>query len=324
MTGPEQRPAAEHSSAAGRRRSRPGTRNQPGSRRPVADRQTGGPQTGRRQIGGRQPGRRSGAGCAVAVLAAALAGGLLWLGPGDGLRTLDEATAGWRHDCTVTVDGRTVGLDRAQARAAVDRALTEGDAYPDAPVGAAALGPTGEEPAAADVEPTPTAEEPAAPEERALPEGVVDAIASARADTALSCRTQESAEGVEEMRETGLTPRTQRVYDEVAQVFGFIPYGGFHPDGVSTGHMPGSTHYEGRAVDWFFRPVSAPELDRGWLLAQWLVANADRLEVQHVIFDDHLWSVGSSAAGWRDYRTPDGASEVTRHRDHVHVDVVRG
>ena len=82
--------------------------------------------------------------------------------------------------------------------------------------------------------------------------------------------------------------------------------------------------YEGRAVDWFFRPVSAPQLDRGWLLSQWLVAHADRLEVQHVIFDDHVWSVRSSAAGWRDYRTPEGASEVLRHRDHVHMDVLRG
>lgn len=309
MTGPVQRPVSEHSSAAGRRRSRPETRTHQGARGTAVDRQRS---------------RRSGAGCAVAVLAAALAGGLLWLGPGDGLRTLDEATAGWRHDCTVTVHGRTVGLDRAQARAAVDRALAEGDAYPDAPDRAAELGPAGEAPTVADVEPTPTAAEPVAPEVPPLPEGVVDAIASARADTALSCRTQESAEGVEEMTDTGLTPRTQRVYDEVVDVFGFIPYGGFHPDGVSTGHMPGSTHYEGRAVDWFFRPVSAPELDRGWLLAQWLVAHADRLEVQHVIFDDHLWSVRSSTAGWRDYRTPDGASEVTRHRDHVHVDVVRG
>lgn len=249
------------------------------------------------------------------VLAAAFAGGLLWLGPGDGLRTLDEATATWRHDCTVTVDGRTVGLDREQARAAVDRALAESGHYPDAP---AALGPDADGPAPDGTDPDGSEAPPG------LPDGVVAAVAAARADTALSCRMSESAEGVEDLTDTGLTPRAQRVYDEVVAAFGTIPYGGFAPGGVSTGHMPGSTHYEGRAVDWFFRPVSEPELDRGWLLSQWLVAHADRLDVQHVIFDDHLWSVRSSAAGWRDYRTPEGASEVTRHRDHVHMDVSRG
>ena len=234
---------------------------------------------------------------------AALAGGALWLGPGGALGRLDEAAAAWRHDCTVTVDGRTVGLDRAQARAAVARALAASDRFPDAP-GAAAAGTSADHPS--------------------LPEGVVAAIASARADTALSCRTTESAEGVQETTGTGLTPRAQRVYDEAVAAFGVLPYGGFAPEGVTTGHMEGSTHYEGRAVDWFFRPVSAPQLDRGWLLSQWLVAHADRLEVQHVIFDDHVWSVRSSAAGWRDYRTPEGASEVLRHRDHVHMDVLRG
>lgn len=308
MTGPVRRPASEDPSAAGRRRSGSGTRTGPEARR---------------STGGGGSDRRGRTGCGAAVLVASLAGGLLWLGPGDGLRTLDESTAGWRHECTVTVDGRTVGLDRAQARAAVDRALAEGDAYPDAPGRTAEGADAATEPARAPEQTHPSAET-TDPEEAAPADQVVDAIASARADTALSCRTQATAEGVEEMTDTGLTPRAQRVYDEVVAAFGVIPYGGFHPDGVSTGHMPGSTHYEGRAVDWFFRPVSAPELDRGWLLSQWLVAHADRLEVQHVIFDDHVWSVRSSAAGWRDYRTPEGASEVTRHRDHVHLDVLGG
>ena len=35
--------------------------------------------------------------------------------------------------------------------------------------------------------------------------------------------------------------------------------GGFDPDGVSSGHVEGSTHYEGRAIDVFFRPVVGRE-----------------------------------------------------------------
>ena len=62
-----------------------------------------------------------------------------------------------------------------------------------------------------------------------------------------------------------------------------------------------------------------------------LVANAEALDIQHVIFDARIWSSGrSSESGWRDYEPPDaeGASRDTRavleHRDHVHVDVIEG
>jgi len=61
--------------------------------------------------------------------------------------------------------------------------------------------------------------------------------------------------------------------------------GGFEPGGVSTGHMEGSAHYEGRAIDVFVRPVSPANKVRGWAIAQYLVAQADRLHLQTVIFD---------------------------------------
>ena len=95
--------------------------------------------------------------------------------------------------------------------------------------------------------------------------------------------------------------------------------------------MEGSTHYEGRAIDVFVRPVNEQNRRRGWAIAHYLVANADRLGVQHVIFDDRIWSSGRrSESGWRDYRAPgaaDAAPEtraILEHRDHVHVDVPAG
>ena len=95
--------------------------------------------------------------------------------------------------------------------------------------------------------------------------------------------------------------------------------------------MAGSTHYDGRAVDVFVRPIGPENRRRGWAIAQYLVAHADRLSVQHVIFDGRIWSSGrSSESGWRDYRAPGAvdAAPATRaileHRDHVHVDVPRG
>ena len=65
---------------------------------------------------------------------------------------------------------------------------------------------------------------------------------------------------------------------------------------------------------------------RGWAIAGYLVAQADRLDVNTVIFDDRVWRIGNSADGWQDYRVPSGSKgdrQILEHRDHVHVDVAR-
>ena len=142
-----------------------------------------------------------------------------------------------------------------------------------------------------------------------------------------SCTTDESDASAEDMTDTGLTPRAQRVRDDIAESFGDLPMGGFAPGGVRSGHMSGSAHYEGRAVDVFFRPAGGANTRRGWVLAHYLVANARRLGIRHVIFDDRIWTAGErSGAGWRDYDPPrtsadEAARAVLEHRDHVHVDV---
>lgn len=126
---------------------------------------------------------------------------------------------------------------------------------------------------------------------------------------------------------SGLTPRAAKVRRDLERVFGDLALGGFAPEGVSSGHQEGSTHYEGRAVDVFVRPVNEANNRRGWAMAQYLVAHARRLGVQHVIFDGRIWSSGPrSAQGWRDYDPGDRAGDpvILEHRDHVHVDVVEG
>lgn len=125
---------------------------------------------------------------------------------------------------------------------------------------------------------------------------------------------------------SGLTPRAVAVRMAMAAVYGRQSLGGFAPGGVSAGHIEGSAHYEGRAIDVFYRPVSRENRRQGWVLAQWLVARADRLDVATVIFDDHLWSAQRADEGWRRYVPPEGdpRNPILRHLDHVHVDVVRG
>ena len=125
-------------------------------------------------------------------------------------------------------------------------------------------------------------------------------------------------------RDNGLTPRANDVRRDLARAFGRQSLGGFAPGGVSTGHIEGSAHYDGRAIDIFVRPVNAVNNRSGWAIAQYLVAHADRLLIEHVIFDGRIWSSGGrSEEGWRAYDPGSGAGDraVLEHRDHVHVDV---
>ena len=135
----------------------------------------------------------------------------------------------------------------------------------------------------------------------------------------------DAGEASDEIDESGLVDRASVVRRDLEARFGPLSLGGFEPGGVSSGHMEGSAHYEGRAIDVFFRPINADNRKRGWAMASYLVANADRLEIRTIIFDDRIWHAGSrSGDGWTDYRVPSssgGDQAILEHRDHVHVDV---
>lgn len=142
---------------------------------------------------------------------------------------------------------------------------------------------------------------------------------------AFSCQhTEEPEAAADRLTKSGLTRRAEVVRREVNALYGDPSMGGFAPGGVSTGHMEGSAHYDGRAIDIFVRPVNAENKVRGWAIAHYLVAQADRLGIETIIFDDRIWKSGDrSADGWRDYDPPDrpGDRAILEHRDHVHVDV---
>jgi hypothetical protein len=145
---------------------------------------------------------------------------------------------------------------------------------------------------------------------------------------ALTCSVQALPDLVaaEQMGPSGLTPRAVALRVAMRETFGKQTLGGFAPGGVHTGHIEGSAHYEGRAIDIFFRPITKANQQLGWLQAQWAVAHADRLQLATIIFDRHVWSAERAASGWRDYVYPDGPTEnpILLHYDHVHVDVLRG
>ena len=162
----------------------------------------------------------------------------------------------------------------------------------------------------------------------------VDSLAVARAllvqrRPALTCVQPVTAGNglpTEQAGRLGLTPRAETLRTALREVFGRQSLGGFAPGGVTTGHIEGSAHYEGRAIDVFFRPITPEATRAGWQTAMWAVAHADRLHVATVIFDRQIWTTTRSLQDWRDYSYPGGATDnpVLLHEDHVHLDVQRG
>lgn len=112
---------------------------------------------------------------------------------------------------------------------------------------------------------------------------------------ALSCRLGDTpAKASRKLTDAGLTHRADVVRREVGSLFG-------DPSTRAAAD-------DGRSLD-----VAAADQVRGWAIAQYLVAMADRLSISSVAFDGRTWTSGeNSGDGWRE----GGAG-----RDHVHIEV---
>ena len=72
-------------------------------------------------------------------------------------------------------------------------------------------------------------------------------------------------------------------------------------------------HAEGRAVDVMITG------ETGWQVADFLRANYAALDIEYIIFSQHIWSVERAGEGWRSMS--DRGSITANHYDHVHVTV---
>lgn len=159
-----------------------------------------------------------------------------------------------------------------------------------------------------------------------------NATATARAllghdGPALTCAYPRAGSADADPAKNGLTPRATQLLSDMNAAFGAPPTGGYASGGVESGHVNDSSHYEGRAIDVFFRPrTERAQNRRGWAAAQWLVARGSQLSVLSVIYRDRIWTVWASSAGWRNYVHPSGNTKnpILRHLDHVHTAVVGG
>ncbi|MGZ0151587.1 hypothetical protein ACXJJ3_31340 [Kribbella sp. WER1] len=154
---------------------------------------------------------------------------------------------------------------------------------------------------------------------------VLASALTGQSESVFSCTVNSADVPQETMGANGLTPRADVVLKDLTRTFGKLSTGGYEAGGVRTGHMQGSAHYDGRAIDVFVRPITAAHTTKGWAIAQYLVARAKLLNIQTVIFSDKIWTAGGqSDAGWRPYTPPErsGDPKILRHLDHVHVDVL--
>ncbi|HLT70852.1 MAG TPA: lytic transglycosylase domain-containing protein [Acidimicrobiales bacterium] len=122
--------------------------------------------------------------------------------------------------------------------------------------------------------------------------------------------------------ESRIRPVTQRMLDEVIPRFG---------RGYGVGcwrDENGSDHQLGLACDFMMaspaNTMPTPEYQaHGSALAFYLIANADRLDVEYVIWWKRIWTRQSGE--WREYTRYDPHGTITlNHYDHVHVSLHTG
>jgi peptidoglycan hydrolase-like protein with peptidoglycan-binding domain len=98
-----------------------------------------------------------------------------------------------------------------------------------------------------------------------------------------------------------------------------------------TDPLPTSEHYDGRAVDWMTSVRVASGKARADAVIAWLFAadaagnkyaNARRLGIMYMIWNNRIWGSYRAAEGWRPYSTcashPEQSRDTTCHRDHIH------
>ncbi|GAB3664424.1 hypothetical protein GCM10027596_28780 [Nocardioides korecus] len=99
-----------------------------------------------------------------------------------------------------------------------------------------------------------------------------------------------------------------------------------------TDPLPTSEHYDGRAVDFFRNARVAGQKAQIDGLISWMLApdaagrpyaNARRLGVMYLIWNNRIWGSYRPSDGWRPYSScashPEAAYDTTCHRNHLHV-----
>ncbi len=108
-----------------------------------------------------------------------------------------------------------------------------------------------------------------------------------------------------------LLPRTATVGDELMQMFGLRTIGGWRKSD------PYPDHPGGYALDLMTNDIGGPKLrnPKGDAIANYLIANADRIGVDYIIWNGQSWN--SRRRTWAKY------SGSNPHTDHVHLTLLK-
>ncbi len=106
----------------------------------------------------------------------------------------------------------------------------------------------------------------------------------------------------------GLTDKAMVVYNAVMSRWGgrIKAVGGYRPHSLSV-------HQYGRAIDFMLTPHK--DSDVGWAMANYLAANHAKFGVDHIIYEQKIWTPYKQT--WRPMA--DRGSITANHWDHVHV-----
>jgi hypothetical protein len=117
--------------------------------------------------------------------------------------------------------------------------------------------------------------------------------------------------------EAGLTADAQLVLRCAVKRYDIRDIGGL----ATSGHVPGSDHYTGRAVDLMIDDwQTATGAAFGDQVAAYYVHHAEAFGITYVIWRNRIWSEAHPA--WRPYSHPEGRTDPTAlHMDHLHISV---
>jgi hypothetical protein len=124
-------------------------------------------------------------------------------------------------------------------------------------------------------------------------------------------------------------PGTEAFGDLLTKTYPGTSYGITRVCGTDA--LPTSEHYDGRALDWMVSASDPKQKAQADAVLSWLFAtdaagdkyaNARRLGIMYVIWDNRIWGAYRSADGWRPYSScashPEASHDTTCHRNHVH------
>ncbi|TWE27572.1 transglycosylase SLT domain-containing protein [Prauserella muralis] len=85
---------------------------------------------------------------------------------------------------------------------------------------------------------------------------------------------------------------------------------------------PSSDHPKGKACDVFFQPDNPADVERGWGVANWLIARQAHFGVRYLIWQGQYWSAENPT--WVPYQSdvygcPNPANVTGCHYDHIHI-----